>query len=53
MGTGRGVESMTSGLGGRAVQEALVCKGPWNEDFVGEGRELGAAMTAGLDAGIF
>ncbi len=53
MGTGRAVESITSGLGWRAVQEALVCKGPWHEDFVGECRELGAAMTAGLDAGIF
>ena len=52
-GTRRAVESIASGLGWRAVQEALVCKGQWHEDFVGQCRELGAAMTAGLDAGIF
>ena len=52
-GTRRAVESIASGLGWRAVQEALVCKGQWREDFVEQCRELGAAMTAGLDVGIF
>jgi hypothetical protein len=52
-GTRRGVESITTGLRWRAVQEPLICRGDWQEDFVGQCRELGAAMAAGLDAGIF
>jgi hypothetical protein len=52
-GTRRGVESITTGLRWRAVQEPLICRGDWQEDFVGQCRELGAAMVAGLDAGIF
>ncbi len=52
-GTRRGVETIVTGLRWRAVQEALVCRGDWQEAFVGECRDLGAAMAAGLDAGIF
>ena len=52
-GTRRGVETIAIGLRWRAVQEALVCRGDWQENFVDECRELGAAMAAGLDAGIF
>ena len=52
-GTRRGVETITTGLRWRAVQEALVCRGEWWEPFVVQCRELGAAMAAGLDAGIF
>ena len=37
----------------RAVQEPLICRGEWQETFVDQCRELGAAMAAGLDAGIF
>ncbi len=52
-GTRRGVESITTGLRWRAVQEPLICRGAWQDDFVDQCRELGAAMAAGLDAGIF
>lgn len=52
-GTRRGVETIVTGLRWRAVQEALVCRGEWQEEFVDQCRELGAAMAAGLDAGIF
>lgn len=52
-GTRRGVESITTGLRWRAVQEPLICRGEWQEAFVDQCRELGAAMAAGLDAGIF
>ncbi len=52
-GTRRGVETIVTGLRWRAVQEPLVCRGDWQEAFVGECRDLGAAMAAGLDAGIF
>ncbi len=52
-GTRRGVETIVTGLRWRAVQEALVCRGEWREEFTDQCRELGAAMAAGLDAGIF
>lgn len=52
-GTRRGVESIVTGLRWRAVQEALICRGEWQEAFVDQCRELGAAMAAGLDVGIF
>jgi len=52
-GTRRAVESITTGLRWRAVQEPLICRGAWQEIFVEQCRELGAAMAAGLDAGIF
>jgi hypothetical protein len=28
-------------------------KGEWREDFVGQCEELGLAMAAGLEAGVF
>ncbi len=52
-GTRRGVETIVTGLRWRAVQEPLVCRGEWQESFIAQCRELGAAMAAGLDAGIF
>ncbi len=52
-GTRRGVETIVTGLHWRAVQEPLVCRGKWDEGFVDQCRELGAAMAAGLDLGIF
>jgi len=52
-GTRRGVETILTGLRWRAVQEPLICKGPWRAAFVTECEELGAAMAAGLAAGIF
>lgn len=52
-GTRRGVETIVTGLRWRAVQEPLICKGKWQESFIEDCRTLGAAMAAGLDAGIF
>jgi NAD(P)H-dependent FMN reductase len=52
-GTRRAVETILTGLRWRAVQEPLICKGPWQESFVAQCEELGAAMAAGLAAGIF
>lgn len=52
-GTCRAIESITTGLRWRAVQEPLVCRGPFQEDFVEHCRELGLLMAAGLEAGIF
>ncbi len=52
-GTRRGVETITTGLRWRAVQAPLVCRGEFQEDFVGQCEELGMLMAAGLEAGIF
>lgn len=52
-GTKRAVESIATGLKWRAVQEPLICRGPWQDSFLDDCRELGMAMAAGLEAGIF
>lgn len=52
-GTRRGVETIVTGLRWRAVQAPLICRGEWRPEFVDECRELGLAMAAGLDAGVF
>jgi multimeric flavodoxin WrbA len=52
-GTRRGVETIVTGLRWRAVQEPLICRGDWQDAFVDQCRDLGAAMAAGLEAGIF
>ena len=51
-GTRRAVESITTGLRWRAVQEPLICRGEFQEVFVGQCEELGTLMAAGLEAGI-
>lgn len=52
-GTRRGVETIVTGLRWRAVQEPLVCRGDWSDEFVAQCEELGLAMAAGLEAGVF
>ena len=52
-GTRRAIESITSGLRWRAVQEPMMMIGDWDEAFVDQCRELGMAMAAGLESGIF
>ncbi|WP_424362155.1 flavodoxin family protein [Methylocystis parvus] len=52
-GTRLGVERIVTGLRWRPIQEPLICRGDWREDFIGQCRELGMLMAAGLDAGVF
>ncbi|MEQ8355154.1 MAG: flavodoxin family protein [Kiloniellaceae bacterium] len=52
-GTRRAVESIASGLKWRAVQAPLICRGAWQDSFAESCRDLGMAMAAGLEAGIF
>lgn len=52
-GTRRSIETILTGLRWRMVQEPLICRGPWQPSFVSQCEELGAAMAAGLAAGIF
>ena len=43
----------TTGLRWRAVAEPLVCRGEWQDSFIQQCEELGMAVAAGLEAGIF
>ena len=52
-GTRRGVETIVTGLRWRAVQEPLLCRGDFQEDFIPACEELGTLMAAGLEAGVF
>lgn len=52
-GTRRGVETIVTGLRWRAVQDPLICRGDFREDFVPACEELGTLMAAGLEAGVF
>ena len=52
-GTRRGIETIVTGLRWRAVQEPIILRGDWREEFVDQCHELGAAMAAGLESGIF
>ena len=52
-GTRRGVETIITGLRWRAVREPLICRGEWKEAFPGQCEEIGMAMAAGLEAGVF
>lgn len=51
-GTHRAIESITTGLRWRQVQEPLLCRGEFREEFVDQCRELGMTMAASLDAGL-
>ena len=52
-GTRRAIESIISGQKWRLVQAPLIFRGAWKDDFVRQAQELGKAMCAGLDTGIF
>ena len=52
-GTRRAIETITTGLRWKAVQEPLILRGEWRKEFVGQCEELGLAMAAGLEAGVF
>ena len=51
-GTRRAIESISTGLKWRLVQAPLMCKGDFDENFIGQCEELGLTMAASLDAGI-
>lgn len=52
-GTRRAVETIVTGLRWRAVQEPVICRGPFDPAFAEPCRELGMLMAAGLEAGVF
>ena len=52
-GTCRAVASITTGLRWKPVQDPTVCRGQWDDGFVDQAKELGTAMAAGLEMGVF
>ncbi|MDO6823760.1 flavodoxin family protein [Marinobacter sp. 1_MG-2023] len=52
-GTQRAIESITTGLRWKLVQEPLICRGEYRGEFEGQCRELGMYVAASLDAGLF
>ena len=51
-GTRRALESILTGLRWKIVQEPLICRGDFKEEFIGQAEELGLFMAASLEAGI-
>jgi len=51
-GTKRAIESILTGLRWKVVQQPLICRGDFKEEFIGRAEELGLFMAASLDAGI-
>lgn len=52
-GTCRAVDSITTGLRWKAVQDHLVCRGEYQPQFEADCEALGTLMAAGLEAGVF
>lgn len=52
-GTKRGVETIVTGLRWRAVQDPVICRGAFQDTFVGDCEQLGALVATGLETGIF
>lgn len=52
-GTRRAIDSITTGLRWRLVQEPLLCRGEYQDSFVDDCRELGMLVSASLDAGLY
>ncbi|MCK0106808.1 flavodoxin family protein [Marinobacter sp. S0848L] len=51
-GTRRAIESITTGLRWKLVNEPLTCRGEFKEEFVEQCEELGMYVAASLDAGL-
>lgn len=51
-GTRRAIEAITTGLRWKVVQEPLICRGEFSEEFITQCEELGLTIAASLDAGI-
>jgi|TARA_R110002095_G_scaffold178982_1_gene156158 multimeric flavodoxin WrbA len=51
-GTRRALESILTGLRWKIVQQPLICRGGFQEEFIAQCEELGLFMAAGLEAGI-
>lgn len=51
-GTRRAIDTITTGLRWRLVQEPVLCRGEYRDEFEDQCRELGLTLAASLDAGL-
>lgn len=51
-GTKRAIQSITTGLRWKLVQDPLICRGEYRDEFEELCRELGLYVAASLDAGL-
>jgi multimeric flavodoxin WrbA len=51
-GTRRAIDSITTGLRWKLIQEPLLCRGDYQPEFANQCEELGLFVAASLDAGI-
>jgi multimeric flavodoxin WrbA len=47
------IERIVAGLAWKQVQEPLICRGAWTDEWLEDCEELGLTMAAGLEAGVF
>lgn len=52
-GAKNGVERILRGLNWKPVQPTLMLHGKWRDEFIPQCAQLGEAMAAGLESGIF
>lgn len=51
-GTNRAIESITTGLRWKLIQQPLICRGDYKDEFEQQCEELGLYVAASLDAGL-
>lgn len=51
-GTKRAIETITTGLRWKIIQQPIICKGEFKLEFLEQCEELGLSIAAGLDLGI-
>ena len=52
-GTHRAMQTITTGLRWSWIQDALILKGDWQEEFTEQVEELAMTLAAGVEAGIY
>lgn len=53
LGARSSIERIVTGLAWKPVQEPLICRGDWQDEFLEQAEELGMLFAAGLEAGVF
>ncbi|WP_367106767.1 flavodoxin family protein [uncultured Psychrobacter sp.] len=52
-GTKRAMQTIITGLRWNQIQDTLILKGEWQDEFIGQVEELAMTLAAGVEAGIY